>query len=215
MALHISKLASGSKEFIFQHLEDAILFRALVLGAVNYLFTFVCGTLDPLTVYAMSTLYVAGGCFSDSLWGRLGPYPSNPLLTIITLLQDRARFTAQPTTSTLWYLAEEVGNYFLPDGRYQNRLTDHLLDAIDPSIIFPIFTKEGMRPFAIREIITSSIDRTWRWGPGGTALAIARIKLLIDLGSSIELDYKSWEDICRAKGFLLTCVRHTCGAESP
>ena len=182
----------------------------MVLGAVNYLFTFDCGALDPLTVHAMSTLYLAGGCFSNSHWGRLGPYNTNPMFTIGILLRDRVRFTARPTTSPLWHLAEEVGNYFLPDRRHQNGHITHLLDAIDPSIILPIFTKEGMRRFAVREILTSSIDKTRRWGPGGMALAMARIKLLIELGSSIEIDYKSWEDICREKGFLLTCVHHTC-----
>jgi len=155
---------------------------------VNYLFTFDCDTLDPLTVHAMSTFYIAGDCFSDSLWGHLRPYHSNPMFPIGILLRDRVRFTARPTTSPLWHLAREVGNYFLPDGRYQNRHITHLLDVTDPSIILPIFTKEGMRRFAIREILTSSIDRTRRWGPGGIALAIARTKLLIDLGSSIELD---------------------------
>ena len=156
----------------------------------------------------MSTLYVAGGCFSDSLWDRLVLCDDDPLFTITILLQDRARFTVQPTTSPFWYLAEEVGNYFLPDGRYQGRHMTHLLDAIDPSIILPIFIKEGMRPFAIREILTSFIDRTRM--PVDIALGIARIKLLVDLGSWIELDYKTWEDICRARGFLLTCVYHTC-----
>ena len=174
---------------------------------MNYLFTFDCDTLDPLTVHAMSTLYVAGGCFPDRLWGRLRLYSSNPVFTIGILLRDRVRFTARPTTSPLWHLAEEVGNYLLPDGRYQNRHITHLLDAIDPSIILPIFTKEGMRLSAIREFLTSSIDR---WGPGGIALAVARIKLLIELESSTELEYKSLEDICWRKGFLSTCVHHTC-----
>ena len=158
----------------------------------------------------MSTLYLAGGCFSDSLWGRLGLDHSNSMFLIGILLRDRVRFTARPATSPLWRLAEEVGNYFLPDRRHQNGHITHLLDAIDPSIILPIFSKEGMRRFAIREILTSSIDRTWRWRPGGIALAIARIKLLVELGSSTELDYKSLEDICRKKGLLLTCVHHTC-----
>lgn len=178
----------------------------------------------------MSTLYIAGDCFSGSLWNRLGLYNNDPLFTIAILLQDRVRFTAQPTTSPLWYLAEEVGNYFLADERYKIRFTTHLLDAIDPSIILPIFTKEGMRPFAMREILTSSIDRTGRPGTivlaanrqqkdrsysqrqlgQHIALTLARIKLLIDFESSIELDYKSWEGICRARGFFLTCVYHTC-----
>ena len=175
----------------------------MVLGAVNYLFTFDCGTLDLLTVHAMSTLYLAGGCFPDGLWNRVGLYDHDSLFTVAILLQDRARFTAQPTTSPLWYLAEELGNYFLSDRRYRNRLTTHLLDVIDPLIILPIFTKEGMRPFAIMEILTHSPYRGWR-------PERAQLKLLIDFRSSIELDYKSWEDTCRAKGFLLTCVYHTC-----
>lgn len=200
---------SDSKKFIFRDIEDAILFRALVHGAVNYLFTFDCDTPDPLTVHAMSTLYIAVNCFSDSLWGRLGPCHSQTL-TIGILLRDRVRFTARPTTSPIWHLAEEIVNRVLPEWRYQNRLISHLLDAIDPSIILPIFTKEGMRRFAIREILTSSIDRTMRWGPGGIPLAIARIKLLIELGFSGELDYKSLEDICRKKDLLFTCVLHTC-----
>jgi len=158
----------------------------------------------------MSTLYIAVDCFSDSLWGRLGPYHSSPMFTVGILLRDRVRFTARPTTSPLWHLAEEVGNEVLPDRRYQYRLITHLLDAIDPSIILPIFTKEGMRRFAIREILISSIDRTRRWGRGGIDLAIARVKLLIELGSSTELDYKSLEDLCRKKGLLLKCVHHTC-----
>ena len=155
----------------------------------------------------MSTLYVAGNCFSNSLWGCLGLYHDNPVFIIGILLRDRARFTARPTTSPLWHLAEEVGNYFLTDGRYQNRHLTHLLDAIDPSIILPIFTKEGMRRSAIREFLTFSIDR---WGPGGIALAVARIKLLIELESSTELDYRSLECICWKNGLLLACVHHTC-----
>lgn len=174
---------------------------------MNYLFTFDCGALDPLTVHAMSTLYLAGGCFYDSHRDRLRPYNRISTFTIGILLRDRVRFTARPTTSPLWHLAEEVGNYFLPDRRYQNRHITHLLDAIDPSIILPIFAKEGMRRSAIREFLTCSIDR---WGPGGIALAVARIKLLIEFGSLTELDYKSLEDICGEQELLFTCFHHTC-----
>ena len=170
---------------------------------MNYLFTFDCGTLDLLTVHAMSTLYLAGDCFSDGLWNRVELYTHDPLFTVAILLQDRARFIAQPTTSPLWYLAEEIGNRLLSDRRYQSLYSTHLLDAIDPSIILPIFAKEGMRPFAIMEILTYSPYRGWR-------PERARVKLLIDFKSSIELDYKSWEDICRRKSLLLTCVYHTC-----